>query len=202
MLESLLPSPAPQLAMLALTSSLSPGANSLLISATAAQFGVRRSLRTLSGMYAGFGLMFVAVGFGASAVFETWPWLLVLLQWAGAAYMLHLAWGLLRARWAAASTAAAPIGFARAALLQFLYPKLWLMAVATIAMCTGDDPAAGVSLPLVLFFVAMTLPGMLLYLRLGGVLRSIAKSPRLRTATNLALAGLTALSALMLLVSA
>ncbi len=187
--------------MLALTSSLSPGANSLLISATAAQFGVRRSLLTLSGMYAGFSLMFVAAGLGAGVVFETWPWLLVLMKWAGAAYMLHLAWGLLQARWAV-SASAEPIGFSRAALLQFLYPKLWLMAIATVAMCTGGEPGAGVSLPLVLFFVAMTMPGMLLYLRLGSVLRSLTQSTRMRTATNRALAGLTALSALLLLISA
>lgn len=191
----------PQLAMLAVSTSLSPGANSLLISATAARFGVRRSLSTLSGMYAGFCLMFVVVGLGVGAIFEATPWLLVLLQWAGAAYMLYLAWGLLRAQWAA-SASPEPIGFARAALLQFLYPKLWLMAIATIAMCTGGGPAAGVSLPLVLFFVAMTLPGMLLYLRLGDVLRSLGQSTATRIAMNRALAGLTALSALLLLVSA
>lgn len=201
MLEDLLPAPMPQLAMLAVTTSLSPGANSLLISATAARFGVRRSLLTLSGMYAGFCLMFVVIGLGVGAVFEASPWLLVLLQWAGAAYMLYLAWGLLQARWAS-SASTEPIGFARAALLQFLYPKLWLMAIATVAMCTGGEPAAGVSLPLVLFFVAMTLPGMLLYLRLGDALRSLAQSARARNVVSRALAGLTALSALLLLVSA
>jgi threonine/homoserine/homoserine lactone efflux protein len=130
----------------------------------------------------------------ASAIFATTPWLLTLLQWAGAAYVMYLALGLLRAQWHV-TTATAPIGFARAALLQFLYPKLCLMAIATVALCTQDDGA--VSFLLTAFFLAMTLPGMLPYLSMGRVLRALAESPRGRVGVNRSLAAMTALSALL-----
>lgn len=197
-MQDLFPSPLPQIGLLALSTSLAPGANSLLIAASSAQFGMRRSLPTLAGMYTGFGAMFVATGLGAGAMFDTLPWLLTLLKWVGAAYVLYLAHGLLRARWHD-PTCTKPIGFAGAALLQFLYPKLWLMAIAAIALCTGSDAEGDVSVGQVVFFVAMTLPGMLLYLRLGRVLQALATSPRVQVLVNRALATLTAASALILL---
>jgi len=61
-------------------------------------------------------------------VFALLPGLLGLLQAAGAAYLVHLAIGLLRAT-LTLSPAAAPVGCVPAALLQFVNPKLWLMAV-------------------------------------------------------------------------
>ncbi len=108
---------------------------------------------------------------------------------------------LLRAKWALGSSGA-PMGFGNAALLQLLYPKLWLMAIATISLCTGDAPGGAVSVWMVLFFVVMTLAGMLLYLKLGGVLRSLSSAPRTRVLANRSLAALTAISAVMLLVPA
>jgi len=189
----------PQLALFALSSSLSPGQNNLLIAASAAWFGMRRSLPTLAGMYAGFMLMFLAVGLGASVVFAAVPGLLRTLQFLGAGYLLVLAAGLLKATWAVKASAS-PLGPVRAAALQFLNPKLWLMAMSTVALCTRTGPDGGaVSIPLVAFFVAMTVPSMLLYLKFGAVLRVLASSRRTRTWTNRALAALTALSALLLL---
>jgi len=188
-----------QLALLALASSISPGPNNLLIAASSAGFGARRSLPTLVGMYTGFTLMFVAVGLGASAIFEVAPWLLFVLQVAGAGYLLYLATGLLKATWRSAA-AAAPPGFGRAAALQFLNPKLWLMASSTVSLCTRPGPEGNtVSVPLVAFFVLMTVPSMLVYLNLGSWLTKLAASERARNWSNRVLAALTAASALMLL---
>lgn len=190
----------PQLALFALASSLSPGPNNLLIAATGAGFGARRSMTTLAGMYAGFVLIMAATVLGASAVFETVPWLLDVLQLAGVAYLLYLAAGLLKTTWAAGG-AAAPAGFVRAALLQSVNPKLWLTVSATVSLCTRQGPdGAYVAVPLLAFFVLMTVPSMLLYLNFGSLVNDA--SPRARARANLALAALTAMSALLLLVPA
>lgn len=193
------PAPLLQLALLALSTSLSPGPNNLLIAAHGACFGVRRSLPTLAGMYAGFSLIFAPVALGAAFVTEVLPGLLPLLQIAGAAYLLLLAARLLEAPWSARE-AAAPLGLVRAALLQFVNPKLWLMTLSTVSLCTRPGPAGGeVSLPLVGFFVLMTVPSMLAYLNGGLLLQSLVRSPRTQRALSRLLAALTAASALMLL---
>jgi hypothetical protein len=56
-----------------------------------------------------------------------------------------------------------------------------------------------VSVPLIVFFVVMTVPSMLAYLKFGSVLKSLAASGRARTLVNRVLAALTALSAMLLL---
>src|SRR5690606_5993506 len=110
--------------------------------------------------------------------------LLRLLQFAGAGYLVYLAAGLLKATWEV-SPAMAPIGFGRATLLQFLNPKLWLMTLATISLCTRPGPEGSeVSVPMVAFFVVVTVPCMLAYLKFGVVLNSLAASPRARTLAN------------------
>ncbi len=199
-MNSFLPeSPVPQLALLALSSSLSPGPNNLLIAASGAWFGMRRSLPTLAGMYAGAVLILIAAGLGVSGVFQEFPGLLRLLQFAGAGYLAYLAAGLLRATWCIAP-AVAPPGFGRAAVLQLFNAKLWLMSFSTISLCTLRGPeGSAVSVPLIVFFVLMTVPSMLLYLRFGVVLRSLAASGRARTVANRLLASLTAVSAILLL---
>jgi threonine/homoserine/homoserine lactone efflux protein len=194
--------PLLQLALLAVSSSLSPGPNNLLIAAHGACFGVRRSLPTLLGMYAGFGGIFAVVALSASFVSRALPGLLPALQVAGVAYLLWLAWRLLQAQWSD-RTAAAPLGFLRGALLQAVNPKLWLMTLATVALCARPGPDGGeVSLPLVGFFVALTVPSMLAYLHGGSALRALARSPAAQRRTRRALAALTAASALTLLVDA
>jgi threonine/homoserine/homoserine lactone efflux protein len=188
-----------QITLFALSSSFSPGPNNLLIAATGAAFGTRRSLPTLLGMYAGCVVVFAAAAFGAARVFALLPGLLGLLQVAGATYLVVLAVGLLRASWKL-EPADAPVGFLQAALLQFVNPKLWLMAVATISLCTLPGPGGhAVSTPLVVFFVLMTVPAMLAYLKFGTLLGALSASPRGRRLANATLAVLTAASALLLL---
>lgn len=188
-----------QIALFALASSFSPGPNNLLIAATGAACGTRRSLPTLFGMYAGCTVVFAPAAFGAARVFDLVPGLLGMLQLAGATYLLYLATGLLRATWDM-TPAASPVGFARAALLQLVNPKLWLMAVSTVSLCTQPGPhGPTVSAPLVAFFVLMTVPAMCAYLKFGVVLGALSGSPRRRRIANAALALLTASSALLLL---
>lgn len=200
MTTSLFDSPLPQLTLFALSSALSPGPNNLLLAASGALFGARRSLPTLAGMYAGWCLMIAAAILGAGAVLEALPGLLRVLQFAGAGYLVYLAACLLNATWRV-SSATAPVGFVRTALLQFLNPKLWLMTLATISLCTRSGAHGGeVSVPMIAFFVLATVPCMLAYLKFGAVLNSLAESSRARTVANRLLAGLTAASAILLLV--
>lgn len=187
----------PQLALFALASSLSSGPDNLLIAAAGARSEVRRSLRALAGMYAGFVLMIATTALGASAALGTRPWLLEALQLGGVVYLLYLAAGLLRAPWVA-GRAAIPAGFVGAAMLQFTRLKLWLMVGSTVALCARTGPeGADIAVPLLAYFVLMTVPSVLLYLNFGSLLSDA--SPRVHARANLVLAALAALSALLLL---
>lgn len=192
-------SPVLQLAVLAVSSSLSPGPNNLLLATCASMFGAWRTMPTVLGMYLGFGLMLIVTALGLAEVLLRWPGVLTTLRWGAAGYLSWLSVKLLRAQWSTSSRTAAPPGVLRAGALQFVNPKLWLMSLSTVSLSTPTNHALP-SLLLVTCFVLMTLPSMLAYLYVGGVLHRLGQNSQTRRMLNILLAAMTAVSALLMLV--
>ena len=71
---------------------LTPGPNVVMITATAVNFGFRRSIPQMLGVTLGFGFMVMAAGFGLAGLFQAEPRLHAVLKYAGAIYLLYLAW--------------------------------------------------------------------------------------------------------------
>ena len=80
------------LAMFALVSSITPGPNNVMLASSGLNFGFRRSVPHLLGVNLGFTLMIFLVGIGLGSVFQQVPQLYTVLKYAGAAYLLYLAW--------------------------------------------------------------------------------------------------------------
>src|SRR5688572_4771064 len=72
--------------------SFTPGPNNTMLLTTGLNFGFRRGLPHLWGVVLGFAVMVLAVGLGLGAVFQAYPAAYVGLKYAGAAYLLYLAW--------------------------------------------------------------------------------------------------------------
>jgi arginine exporter protein ArgO len=79
-----------------LVMSITPGPNNIMLLASGARFGFRRTLPHLLGVSAGFTAQTVAVCAGLSAVTERLPGLQAWLTWAGVGFMAWLAYKLLR----------------------------------------------------------------------------------------------------------
>ena len=80
------------LVMFAAAMCLTPGPNVVMITASAANFGFRRTIPQMFGITLGFGLMVVLAGLGIAGVLRAAPSLHALLKVAGAAYLVYLAW--------------------------------------------------------------------------------------------------------------
>jgi len=107
-----------------------PGPNNMMLLASGANFGFRRTILHILGISAGLGVMVVAMGWGLSGVFRTFPMLHEILKWAGAAYMLWLAWKIATATGINDKSATGqPMTFLEAAAFQWLNPKAWAMAL-------------------------------------------------------------------------
>lgn len=99
---------------------LTPGPNVIMVTASAANFGFRRAIPHMLGITLGFGVMVIAAGFGLASL----PRLHRLLKYAGAAYLLYLAWRIARADTArSGSRRAKPITFVEAAALPMHQPQ-------------------------------------------------------------------------------
>ena len=76
----------------AFVTSITPGPNNLMLMASGANFGVRRTVPHMLGVALGFMLMAALVGAGLAQVFVAVPQLYAVLKVASVAYLLVLAW--------------------------------------------------------------------------------------------------------------
>ena len=72
--------------------SFTPGPNNLMLMASGANFGVRRSLPDLLGVSGGFTIMVALVGLGLARLFEALPAAHTALRAVSVIYLLWLAW--------------------------------------------------------------------------------------------------------------
>jgi threonine/homoserine/homoserine lactone efflux protein len=149
----------------ALSMSGSPGPNNAMVTASGATWGFRPTLPHMFGISIGLSVMLVAVALGMGEALRAWPWLHEALRWAGAAYMLWLAWKIASADPDPAGlgrrdAVSRPLTFLQAALFQWVNPKAWVVAVGAVAAyttATGAALVAQAGLLAAIFFV-ITLP--------------------------------------------
>lgn len=78
---------------------LLPGPNSLYVLSVAARRGVRTGYAAACGVFLGDAVLMVLAAVGVASLLSANPVLFTLVQWAGAAYLVWLAIGMLRQAW-------------------------------------------------------------------------------------------------------
>ena len=182
--------------LFAFVSSITPGPNNTMLLASGVNFGVRRTIPHAMGVSIGFMAMVLAVGLGLGEVFKAWPSLYTVLRYAGAAYLLYLAWNIANSGpvGAAASKGRKPLGFWAAAAFQWVNPKAWVMAVGAITTYT---PAQGYVTNVVVIaalFALVNLPSVGIWVMFGSALRSVLQNPRWLMLFNVLMALLLVIS--------
>lgn len=189
-------SPALLLALVgfAVATSVTPGPNNTMLLASGVNHGFRRTLPHIAGIVGGCVVMVLLIGLGLGRLLEAFPLVYVGLRYAGAAYLLLLAWRLARSDTVRAGARARPMGFGAAMLFQWVNPKAWVMVVGAV---TSYAPQAGfvrsvAAIALVLALVSLSAAS--LWAGFGLALRRLLDRPsRVRT-FNVTMAGLLVLS--------
>jgi threonine/homoserine/homoserine lactone efflux protein len=128
--------------------SFTPGPNTMLSTALAANFGMRRAWRFIVAVPAGWTLMMIACGLGLGALIVALPWLRGGVQAVGVAYLVWLAWKLANTRALAPEAAARmQVGFWQGVALQFVNIKAWMLALALAAGWVATSAGHAVSNP-------------------------------------------------------
>ena len=178
--------PWPELAALLVFASamaFTPGPNTTLAAALAANHGLRHAMRFVLGVPVGWGLLLLGCALGLGALLQAQPALRGALKWGGLAYMLWLAWKLARA---ATLSQADPgrfdVGFTKGVALQFLNIKAWMSALLVTAGWVTVAEPLWPRLALVLpIMMAYGLASNFAYALIGSALRGwLAQGTRLR----------------------
>ncbi len=114
--------------------SFSPGPNTTLSTALAANLGLKRALRFCLAVPAGWTLLMLGCGLGLGALILGVPALRWAVKLGGVAYMLWLAWKLSgAARLAQADPRQLDVSFLTGMGMQFLNIKAWMLALTLTA---------------------------------------------------------------------
>ncbi|MEM1038466.1 MAG: LysE family transporter [Pseudomonadota bacterium] len=124
-----------------LIAAASPGPATVTIATTSASHGTGAGLAVATGIVAGSFMWSISAALGLSALMVANAWALEVIRYAGALYLLYLAWKSARAAWAGKATnlvgAATPSShralFAKGLLLHLTNPKAILFFGALYA---------------------------------------------------------------------
>jgi threonine/homoserine/homoserine lactone efflux protein len=174
----------------ALTMSITPGPNNIMVTASATNFGVGRSIPHIMGISIGFPVMLMALGLGPGQLLIAYPQAHLALKIAGAAYLVFLAWKMATASGIGqGDDKGRPLTFLQAALFQWLNPKAWVIALGAL---TAYTTVGGAVIRETLIIAAIFVPTCILALAVwavGGVaLRQALMSPRALRVFNVAMA--------------
>ena len=188
------------LLLLATAMSFSPGPNTTLSTALAANRGLPHAMRFVCAVPVGWSALLLLCAGGVGALVLAAPMLRLAIKAVGIGYLLWLAWKLSQtASLAAADSARLDVGFWQGTLLQFVNIKAWLLALTIVAGWIAGRPDAlqhlAVVLPVMLLFAFFS---NLAYAATGALLRQWLAQGRRLLWFNRAMAGvLTATAAWM-----
>lgn len=175
---------------------LTPGPNVVMVTASAANFGFRRTIPQILGVTIGFAIMIMAAGLGLVGLFRAEPRLHLVLKYVGAIYLLYLAWRIARADAKSGSgTRARPINFFEAMLFTWLNPKGWVTTIGALAAFTtvGGDLLLQTSV-IAIVLAAACFASVVIWAGFGSAIARFLASRRARLAFNGSMAGLLVLS--------
>ena len=176
------------LAAFAFVTSITPGPNNLMLMASGANFGVRRTVPHMLGVALGFVFMAVLVGAGLAGVFVAVPQLHTALKAVSVAYLLYLAWKIATALPPGeAGRAGRPMTFMAAAAFQWVNPKAWAMALTAVSVYAPSRGMAGITAVTVVFGI-VNLPSVGAWAALGQGMRRVLTNPARMRAFNVVMA--------------
>lgn len=175
------------LLLFATAMSFSPGPNTTLSTALAANLGLKRAMRFCLAVPTGWTLLMLATGLGLGALITSVPALRWGVKLLGVAYMLWLAWKLAGAgQLSQVDSSRLNVTFWQGVSLQFVNIKAWMLALTLTAgwvVNAAGQPASNPGQRLAIICVVMVVfafSSNFLYALIGSLLRQwLAQGTRL-----------------------
>lgn len=168
-----------------------PGPNNVMLMASGANFGFRRTMPHMAGIALGHAFLVFLVGLGLAELFQRLPELRAAMMVICAVYLLWLAWKIAHA--AAPREAhpeARPLTFLQAVAFQWVNPKGVSMAISAQTFYQPPDSGWRGAALVALGFVLVATVSTTTWAWGGTQVRRLLSSPERLTAFNWTMAGL------------
>ncbi len=156
----------------------SPGPNVILLTASGARFGLKRTLPHIAGVVLGVGITAGLTGLGIGALLQSAPVLTVTLKLIAGGWIAWMAFTL----WTSSAnsprdTGIQPWTLREAALFQWVNPKVWAVAVAAAAGFPSALSPIAEALRLGATFATLNLGVCLFWAAAGSLLALLLTTP-------------------------
>lgn len=167
------------LLVLATAMSFSPGPNTTLSTALAANHGLRRAMPFVCAVPVGWGVLLSLCALGLGALLLAIPLLGLAIKAIGVVYLLWLASKIARSRQLSEADAERMnVGFWQGAALQFVNIKAWMLALAIVSGWIAGRSDPGLRFAVVLpVMLAYAFASNLIYALAGSLLREWLSGP-------------------------
>jgi threonine/homoserine/homoserine lactone efflux protein len=168
------------MAVFTFAGSVTPGPNNVMLAASGANFGFRRSSGHMLGVLVGASVLLYAVALGMGALFVALPALQLAIKIAGAIFLLYLAWRIATATPGARDVAPGrPLSFVAAFGFQFANPKAWTITAGAASTFMPTDIEAAIAAGiLAATFAVVAVPAVILWTAFGVGIGHLLTSPR------------------------
>lgn len=182
-------------ALYMISMTITPGPNNVMLTASGANYGFRRTLPHIFGILGGCFVLFAGIALGLGILFERYPLVQTVLRVVGSLYLLYLAWRIATAPPPDLTRRGEgrPLAFWQAAAFQFANPKAWVMGLALMAgfLPEGGDTLVN-ALLLAGFAELVALPCIALWAGFGIAIGRWLDTPRAWRIFNALMGALTA----------
>ena len=183
-----------------LVSSFTPGPSNISSASMAVLHGYRNTLRYQAGLALGVFLLMVLSGLLSSTLLHSFPAFEPILRYLGAAYILYLAFALLKASYTFADNDAEPLGITNGILLQLLNPKLLVYAFTLFsAFLASTTPDITQVMIISLLLAGISFCATSVWAVFGTAIKTYLHRPRLKASVNIILSLLLVYTALTLI---
>ena len=175
-----------------LIAAITPGPNNVMLTASGMNFGYKRTIPHIMGIYIGFSALLMLCALGVGAAYEAFPQIGTVLKIGGSAYLLYLAWkiansGRLHLR-EKAEAAAKPLTFTQAALFQFINPKAVVACLTALSLLPAQISILHSLILILVLNTICCLSSTTLWTLFGKVIAKLFRDDKIRNIINIALA--------------
>ncbi len=180
---------------------ITPGPNNIMLTASGANFGFKRTIPHILGVEFGMIILFCLSAFGLGVIFDIFPFFQTLLKIAGSAYLFYLAWKIARSkRSGAVNNNSQPLSIYQAAAFQFLNPKAFTITITALSTFSQEgDLYLDSALLVILVFAVVCIPSITVWAGFGTLISRFLKNDRVFTIFNYSMAFLTAASVIFII---
>ena len=174
----------------AFVAAITPGPNNIMLAASGANFGFKKTIPHIAGVVVGFFFVLLLVGLGLGQLFDAFPIVRQIFRILALGFIFYLAWRIANSGTSNDEEAKGrPISFFEAATFQLINPKAVVMSITVIATFISPDHDFALQFAiLVASFTFLTLVSVVAWAGFGLIIGKIISTPKSQRIFNIVMA--------------